>query len=238
MLVRQCIEEVSPRPGRHLLVHADSAKLRFLPPAGLVLTCPPFFHPRGRSKHHGLSPPIRRLEDFAVWVAKVLERAAGSLRPGGLVCFVKTDVRYKGALLPVGFRIAEAVMRQGAVLRAHWVWQRIRSYSPYAPTIGNVFVFGDAVSPRLRSSGLFFDESLQLQRGEPTSWTPGLFEVLIRQLSAPGDTIVDPFAGRGSIIQAAAKSGRWGAGVEMSAVQLRRAKRLLAHIPNLEIHTQ
>jgi len=201
----------------------------------LVLTCPPFFRPERVASPHGHSPPIHDLDEFAVWAAEILERASGSLDGHGLLCFVKTDVRYKGTLLPVGFRIADALTRKGLPLRAHWVWQRHESYSPYSPSTGNIFVFGGRHPSALLSNGLFVGSVVTVRRGQPTSFTPGLFEALLRQLSGLGDTVVDPFAGRGSLILAAACSGRWSACVEISPEQIRRAEAVLAGVPHLEV---
>jgi hypothetical protein len=234
MRLRRPTCDLFPTVGRHILVHGDSTSIRFCPAASLILTCPPFFHPRRKSSPHGHSPRIHDLDEFALWTAHVLERASASLSVNGLLCFVKTDVRYRRGLLPVGFRIADALSKRGLPLRAHWVWQRQPSYSPYAPCIGNIFVFGNRVSP-LQSGGLFLGREVNLRHGQPTSFTPGLFEALLRNLTQPDDTVVDPFAGQGSLIRAAASCGRWTAGVEISRRQILKAEVQLAAVPRLEV---
>jgi hypothetical protein len=184
MLLRRPTCHLVPKVGRHILIHGDSSRIRFCPTANLVLTCPPFFHPKRKSSPHGQSPRIYDVDEFALWTAEILERASHCLSADGLLCFVKTDVRYGGSLIPVGFRIAEAVSKRGFRLRAHWVWERHRSYSPYAPGIGNIFVFGNRISP-LRCADLFRGPEVNLQHGHSTSFTPGLFEVLVRNLTQP-----------------------------------------------------
>jgi hypothetical protein len=106
---------------------------------------------------HGHSPAINDLDEFALWTAQILERASACLSADGLLCFIKTDVRYRRGLLPIGFRIADTLSKRGLRLRAHWVWQRHPSYSPYAPGIGNIFVFGSRVCS-LVSNDLFLRE--------------------------------------------------------------------------------
>jgi hypothetical protein len=228
-----------PVLGRHVLMQGDSGRVNFHPQANLVLTCPPFFHPvfhpTPAASPHGDSPQIHDLDEFAGWAAEILKRASGALDSRGLLCFVKTDVRYKRTLLPVGFRIAEEVTKRGFPLRAHWIWQRLQSFSPYAPSIGNIFVFGNRPSIPLLSNGLFLDSLVALRRGRPTSFTPGLFEALLQKLSEVGDIVVDPFAGQGSLIIAAARCGRWSACVEISPEQIRKAECVLADVPNLEV---
>ena len=236
MRVRKPTSSLLPVPGRHLLVQGDSARMHFRQSARLVLTCPPFFHPERVASPHGYSPPIHDIDEFAFWAAEILERASSSLDSYGLLCFVKTDVRYKGTLLPVGFRIADALTKRGLFLRAHWVWQRHQCFSPYSPSTGNIFVFADHRSSRpLLSNGLFLGSMVTVRRCQPTSFTPGLFEALLRQLSELGDTVVDPFAGQGSLILAAACCGRWSACVEISPEQIRRAEAVLAEVPHLEV---
>lgn len=48
----------------------------------------------------------------------------------------------------------------------------------------------------------------RIHRGYPTEKPAGLSEVLIRQSSEPGDVVVDPFMGSGSVGVAAARLGR------------------------------
>jgi hypothetical protein len=54
--------QLLPKVGRHILVQGDSTRIRFCPTASLVLTCPPFFHPRRKSSAHGHSPAINAEE--------------------------------------------------------------------------------------------------------------------------------------------------------------------------------
>jgi hypothetical protein len=234
MRLRRPTSNLSPTVGSHILVQGDSTRVRFCPTASLVLTCPPFFHPRRSSSAHGQSPPIRDLDEFALWTAHILDRASACLSAEGLLCFVKTDVRYRSSLLPIGFKIADAVSKRGLRLRAHWVWQRQSSYSPYSPSIGNIFVFGNRVSS-LASGDLFLGREVNLRRGHSTSYTPGLFEALLRNLTRPGEAVVDPFAGQGSLIRAAASCGRWTAGVEISRAQILKAEAQLVAVPQLEV---
>lgn len=234
MRLRRPTLNLSPTIGRHILVHGDSTRVRFCPTANLVLTCPPFFHPKRTLSTHGHSPPIHDVDEFALWTAQILERASACLSVDGHLCFVKTDVRYRRNLLPVGFKIAEALLKRGQSLRAHWVWQRQSSYSPYAPSIGNIFVFGNRASP-LFSCDLYFGPGVRLRRGQATSFTPGLFEALLRNLTRPGNAVVDPFVGQGSVVRAAASCGRWAAGVEISRAQILKAESQLAAVPRLEV---
>jgi len=89
--------------GLHVLLNGDSSVVAFQPSFEMVLISPPYFHPKQTSHIHGLPSHFRDLNAYADWVARILQRAHSALRPGRAVCFVKTDVKYKGSLLPVGF---------------------------------------------------------------------------------------------------------------------------------------
>jgi site-specific DNA-methyltransferase (adenine-specific) len=57
----------------------------------------------------------------------------------------------------------------------------------------------------------------RIHRGYPTEKPVGLSEVLIRQSSEPGDRVVDPFMGSGSVGVAAARLGRDFRGTDIQA---------------------
>ena len=56
----------------------------------------------------------------------------------------------------------------------------------------------------------------RVHRGYPTEKPVALGEVLVRQSSAPGDTVVDPFMGSGSVGVAAARLGRHFLGTDVN----------------------
>jgi site-specific DNA-methyltransferase (adenine-specific) len=62
--------------------------------------------------------------------------------------------------------------------------------------------------------------------GRPAEKPPAVSEVLVRQSSKPGELVVDPFAGSGSVGVAAVRLGRrfWGADVSEEAIEVSRAR--------------
>lgn len=212
--------------GSHLIWQADSATSRFRGPFDLVICSPPYFNPAKNSQKHGVYPKAQDINTFARWTAQVLVRTSQSVEKSGPICFVKTDVKYKGTLLQVGFRIADECEAMGLRVQAHWVWERQSYFSPYAPSVSNIFVLGGCDLRFLRHPGIF-RSGKRRSREYPSSFTPGLFEQLIRQLTAVGGTVLDPFVGLGSTMIGASRSGRWSVGVEISSRQIARAKRIL-----------
>jgi hypothetical protein len=90
----------------------------------LVLCSPPYFHPSKTSTVDGAASKIRDMDLFAEWTAQILARTSKVLRTGQPLCFVKTDVKYKNTVLPIGFRIADRYEKLGLPIQAHWIRSR------------------------------------------------------------------------------------------------------------------
>lgn len=203
----------------HTLFHADSRQCRYASRFDLVLTSPPYFHPSRKSTKHGIGF-VGDIQQYARTVSEALLSASNSAI-GRKLCFVKTDVWHKGALIPVGYELMRACLNRGLRLRAHWVWKRLSAFSPYAPTFSNIFIFADDFQ-RPHCTGLITPTAVHL-RGQPSSYVPELFRELISLLTKPRDLILDPFMGLGGVIEAAATRNRRSVGVELSAAQFQMA---------------
>jgi DNA modification methylase len=222
-------QTVIPSHGSHSVWHGDSTRICFQGGFHLVLCSPPYFHPSKTSAIHGVAPQIRDLDLFASWTAEVLVRAAQALKKEQPLCFVKTDVKYKNTLLPVGFRIAAECEKLGLPIQAHWIWQRLAYFSPYSPSLANVFVLGCADPKLLRRAGILRTRDC-VSRKLPTSFTPDLFQQLIQRLTPVNGTVLDPFVGIGSTILAASQCRRWAVGVEVSRDQIVKARHILRSV--------
>jgi DNA modification methylase len=67
------------------------------------------------------------------------------------------------------------------------------------------------------------------REGHPAPYPVEIAERLIRMFSFAGDVVLDPFAGTGSTLAAAAKSGRNSIGVEIDPMYLKMAKRKMTN---------
>jgi DNA modification methylase len=216
----------------HVLAHADSRNCEYRRRFDLVLTSPPFYHPTRAKSPHGIGF-AGDLDQYANFVADVLARCS-DVATRKRICVIKTDTWHKSNLLPIGFKIVDACVKKGLRLRAHWVWERMAWFSPYGPSFTNVFVLGDDFR-RPHISGLFSQTPLKPRSGLPNSFCPEIFARLIELLSESGDIVLDPFAGLGGVIEAAASCGRCSLGVELSAIQIRKAVRRLRSIPGFVV---
>jgi DNA modification methylase len=214
---------------RHALIYADSRACLYRKVFDLVLTSPPYFHPVRSASSHGVGF-AGNLTEYVETVSDVLVRCSEAVT-GKRLCIVKTDIWHKGTLIPLGFRVADACSRKGLRLRAHWVWQRVSHYSPYSPSFSNVFVFADDFE-RPHVSGLLTEAPLVQRHNYASSFWPDLFGVLVNILTRPNQTILDPFAGLGGVIFAAASCNRRSVGIEISLKQTRRALPRLKDIPS------
>lgn len=219
---------VEAQKGTHLILHGDSRSLTFGRSFDLIITSPPYFHPTKKSSSLGFSPKTKELQAYSEYVGSVLVRSLEGLKAGKFLCVVKTDAWYQGRLMPIGYSIVNECLRRGLTLHAHWIWEKIPYYSPYSPSFANIFIFGQPPLRRIHYHGIITDAHLKKERGRPATFTPEIFETLLRFLCEPGDTVLDPFLGTGSVIEAAARTGRWAVGVEISKRQITSAKRLLA----------
>jgi hypothetical protein len=210
---------------------------RFTSKDGFIWCCaPPHISIHQRRRLFMGSPPLRDLDLFADWTARILVRAAKALKAGQPLCFVKTDVKYKNALLPIGFRIAEQCEKLGLPIQAHWIWQRLSHFSPYTSSLANIFVLGHANTELLRWPGVLRTSDCN-SRKLPTSFTPELFQQLIQQLTPLNGRVLDPFAGIGSTILAASRCQRWAVGVEVSRDQFLKAKHILRSVSAVDFRS-
>jgi DNA modification methylase len=223
--------------GRHSFVNADSRCVDLEDGFDLVLTSPPFFHPERKRSSHGFAPTTD-LEQYTDYVSGILVKTAAAVKCNGTVCILKTDVWHRGTLIPLGFKLIEECIKRGLRLRAHWVWQRFHHYSPYAPSFSNIFVLSMLPIPRPPLSGVFSEIHTRRRVTLQNSYTPEVFEILITALTRPGEVILDPFAGVGSVMEAASNTKRWCVGIEISRRQFQRGRKHLSRlIPGVIFHS-
>ncbi|MEJ1962215.1 MAG: DNA methyltransferase [Gammaproteobacteria bacterium] len=73
-------------------------------------------------------------------------------------------------------------------------------------------------------------------RAHPTEKAVSILAPLVRAFSQPGDVVLDPFAGSGSSLVAAALSGRRYLGIELEARYVEHAQRRLAGVARSRSH--
>jgi len=82
-----------------------------------------------------------------------------------------------------------------------------------------------------RSAVLYYENVASIHKIHPMEKPVALLEELIKVSTAPGALVVDPFAGSGSTIVAAQRTGRSGIGLELDPEFVKRSRLRLAEEP-------
>lgn len=193
-----------------------------------IITDPPYginYHTKGTgaSIKNDKSPFIWFLYD----AFRVLK--SGDSGRGSLICFTRWDVEqtFIDAMKLAGFQVKSEV-----------IWDKVMHgmgdcKAQFAPTHENVVfaVKGKFSFPGKRPRDVVTYH--KLASGEmihPTEKPVGLLTSLVNAVTKPGDLILDPFAGSGSTLVAAKKSGRRFIGVGLDDEYYEKARRRIEEV--------
>lgn len=188
-----------------------------------IITDPPYgidYHTKGTgaSIKNDKSPFIWFLYD----AFRVLK--SGASGQGTLICFTRWDVQqtFIDAMKLAGFQVKSEV-----------IWDKVMHgmgdcRAQFAPTHENIIfaVKGKFCFPGHRPKDVVsFKKLSSSQMIHPTEKPVGLLASLITSVTKPGDLILDPFAGSGSTLVAAKKTGRRFVGIELDDEYFEKAQR-------------
>lgn len=147
------------------------------------------------------------------------------LKPGGaILCFTRWDVEQT---------FIDAIKLAGFQVKSEVIWDKVHhgmgdTKAAFAPSHENIVfaIKGKYSFPGHRPKDLVtFSKLGSAQMIHPTEKPVGLIANLITSVTKPGDLILDPFAGSGSTLVAAKKTGRRFIGVELDDEYFEKAHR-------------
>lgn len=212
------------------LIHGDSLTvLRQMESESVdaIITDPPYgisYEP-GNRKVNVMQGIANDNAPFIWWLYdafRVLK--TGDSGRGTLVCFTRWDVEQV---------FIDAIRLAGFTVKSEVIWDKVAHgmgdlKAQFAPTHENIIfaVKGKFNFPGHRPRDLITFHKLNgSQMVHPTEKPVGLLADLITSVTKPGDLILDPFAGSGSTLVAAKKTGRRFIGIELGDEHFERAQR-------------
>ena len=220
------------------IIHGDSLTvLRQMEPESVdaIITDPPYginyVSQTGASIKNDKSPFIWFLYD----AFRVLK--SGESGHGGLICFTRWDVEqtFIDAMKIAGFNVKSEVIWDKVY---HGMGDTNNGVSASPLTFDFVTVEENGVRidgkysfPGSRPKDLVtFPKINSSKMVHPTEKPVGLLANLISSVTKPGDLILDPFAGSGSTLVAAKKTGRRFIGIELDDEYFSTAQRRIEEV--------
>lgn len=213
------------------VIHGDSLTvLRQMEPESVdaIITDPPYgidYHTKGTgaSIKNDKVPFIWFLYD----AFRVLK--SGASGRGTLICFTRWDVEQT---------FIDAIQLAGFNVKSEVIWNKVLHgmgdcKAQFAPTHENIVfaIKGKFSFPGHRPNDLITHQKLAAsQMIHPTEKPVSLLADLITAVTKPGDLIFDPFAGSGSTLVAAKKTGRRFVGVELDDEYFEKARRRIEEV--------
>lgn len=212
------------------IIHGDSLTvLRQMEPESVdaIITDPPY----GINYHSTTDKSIVNDKSPFIWwlydACRVLK--SGDSGRGCLVCFTRWDVQQV---------FIDAMRLAGFVVKSEVIWDKVHhgmgdTKAQFAPSHENIIfaVKGKFSFPGHRPKDLITYQKLgSAQMIHPTEKPVGLLASLITAVTKPGDLLVDPFAGSGSTLVAAKKTGRRFIGIEIDDTHYANSQRRIEEV--------
>jgi len=201
---------------------------------------------------------LDQLKEFAAELRGVFQECVRTLKPGRALVLKTSDIRYGGKLLPLADthrRMFEELDLE-LVDRLQWTSlfrsNRQRPQFLRSPRVGrfrsadfeDLFIFSRLGGLEVRPEKIELNDeelrecaaspwrtpSLGRSRRHPYQTSPALARRLLALLTAPGDQVIDPFAGSGQVLKTSIEMGRHAIGYEIDRHRANAAREWLTQV--------
>jgi DNA modification methylase len=160
-----------------------------------------------------------KLEDYQdTFLIKVVELVSSSIKDKGFVILCQTDRKYKGTIFPKHMYMTQAMLSNGFILKDYKILLRsnLECMDQFRLIFSHILFF--------TKSGKFKkDLEPDMKRHIivskfPTNknfWREDFPSLMIRNLTNEGEIVLDPFAGRGTVLKCARDLNRQYLGFEI-----------------------
>ena len=151
------------------------------------------------------------------FLPKVVKLVGDLIKDDKFVVFCQTDRKIEGTIFPKHIHIIEAMLQSGFILKDYKILLRsdIASKDLYRLTYSHVLFFTmkgkfKALEPEMKQHVL-----ISKFPKNKNYWAEDFPTLIVRNLTGLGEIVLDPFAGRGTVLKCARDLGRQYLGFEI-----------------------
>lgn len=162
------------------------------------------------------------LDDFSSYeslLERSVEQCCRVVKDDGFMVFTQTDRKKDGQVYPKHVTITNQVRSNGFKLKDYKILMKgdADKISLYVLNYSHILIFTrSGVIPTSKRKGYYLRDLWKFPPIDTNYFNPKFTDLVVETLTKKGDRVVDPFAGRGTVLESARKKNRKYFGVEIS----------------------
>jgi len=161
------------------------------------------------------------LDNYKLFIKKAISEIARIIKKDGFVVFCQTDRKIKGTIFVKHCVIVEGMLKLGFSIKDYkiLVKDNIGKVNLYRLNYSHILIFSkNGKIPMEKRKGEYLKDIWIFSLPKNKNFFPEkLCELIIKTLSNKNDLVVDPFAGRGTVLKIAKKLNRKYFGTEIKS---------------------